>query len=113
IMSFVGAFALILSLSVFAGNVKEPDIAAMEMAYELILSPEEEQALANEVLNPVEEMLVSFPQEVYIYDQNYKLIHHATGFAEELLENTELQAIIADSSLLMEDNGEMYYLSGK
>ncbi|MTI30078.1 hypothetical protein, partial [Xanthovirga aplysinae] len=52
IMSFVGAFALILSLSAFTGNVKKADITAIEMSSEMIMSPEEELALANEVLSP-------------------------------------------------------------
>jgi len=110
IMSFVAAFALILSLSSFAGNVKKADSAAMEMAYEMILSPEEELALANEVMNSTVEELVVLSEEIYIYDQDNNLIHHASGSTEELQQDNQLQVILANSNLLMEDGQEKYYV---
>jgi len=82
----------------------------MEMAYEMILSPEEELALANEVMNSTVEELVILSEEIYIYDQDNNLIHQGSGSKEELQQNNQLQAIVANSNLLMEDGQEKYYV---
>ncbi|MTI29911.1 hypothetical protein E1171_03720 [Cytophagales bacterium RKSG123] len=71
----------------------------------MILSPEEEIALANEAMTTVQESFVRLPKVVYIYDQENRLIHHATGSAEELQQNIQLQTIIAESNFLLEDAG--------
>ncbi|MTI32659.1 hypothetical protein [Xanthovirga aplysinae] len=113
IMSFIGALAFIVSFSAVAGNLKKVDTTSKEMAYEMILGPQEEFALANDALSPEEENLLIFPQEVYIYNQDNQLIQHATGSSEELQQNGQLQAIIANSSLLMEDGGDKYYVTRK
>jgi len=110
IMSFVAAFALILSLSAFAGNVKKADSAAMEMAYEMILSPEEELTLANEVMNSTMEDCVILSEQIYIYDEDNNLIHQSSGSQEELQQNNQLQSVLTNSNLLMENGQEKYYV---
>ncbi|MTI30720.1 hypothetical protein [Xanthovirga aplysinae] len=112
-MSFLGTLVLLVSISTFAGTMKKGDPLSLEIVNEMILSPEEEMILANEALSPVEDILVNLSQEIYIYDQEDNLIKHATGSVEELLQNSQLQAMIAESHLLMGDGGDKYYVKRK
>ncbi|MTI33394.1 hypothetical protein [Xanthovirga aplysinae] len=112
-MLFFGALALTLSLSSYAGVTKKADSAGISIAYEMILSPEEELALASEAMSPVMEEMISFPQEVFVYDQHNNLIHHATGTEQELQQNIKLQAVIAKCNLLMESGGDKFFVRRK
>ncbi|MTI31400.1 hypothetical protein [Xanthovirga aplysinae] len=113
---FLGALTLILSISSFSGNKREAEIASVEMAFEIILSPEEELDLAREAVEAMEpeiKEVVILPQEIYIYDQDNNLIEHVRGTMDELQQNNQLQSIIANSNLLMEDGVDKFYIQRK
>jgi len=94
------------------GEISEKKIneaIGSDFSYHLEMSREEELILAESALNFGNEEIISFSDEVFVYDQNDDLVFHAVGTEQELTNSKTFQHLLCKSDLLMETSKEKYY----